>query len=41
MANFLERSEIIEECYEFMLAYAAQDFPTIRAARPADKFASS
>jgi len=27
MANFLERSEIIEECYEFMLAYAAQGLP--------------
>jgi len=25
--EFLERSEIIEECYEFMLAYAAQGFP--------------
>jgi hypothetical protein len=27
MANFLERGEIIEECYEFMLAYAAQGLP--------------
>jgi hypothetical protein len=27
MANFLERSEIVEECYEFMLAYAAQGLP--------------
>jgi hypothetical protein len=25
--DFLERSEIIEECYEFMLAYAAQGLP--------------
>jgi hypothetical protein len=25
--EFLERSEIIEECYEFMLAYAAQGLP--------------
>jgi hypothetical protein len=25
--DFLERIEIIEECYEFMLAYAAQGLP--------------
>jgi len=25
--HFLERTEIIEECYEFMLAYAAQGLP--------------
>ena len=26
--DFLERSEVIEECYEFLLGYAAQGFPT-------------
>jgi hypothetical protein len=26
-ADFLERIELIEECYEFMLAYAAQGLP--------------
>ncbi len=26
-ADFLERIDIIEECYEFMLAYAAQGLP--------------
>ncbi len=30
MADFLEHSEIIEECYEFMLAYAAQGVPDER-----------
>jgi hypothetical protein len=27
-AEILERFEVIEECYEFMLAYAAQGLPT-------------
>jgi hypothetical protein len=26
--DFLERSDIIEECYEFLLGYAAQGLPT-------------
>jgi hypothetical protein len=39
-ANFLERSEVIEGCYEFMLAYAAQGLPDDQG-RQAGKFASS
>lgn len=26
--DFLERSDVIEECYEFLLGYAAQGLPT-------------
>jgi hypothetical protein len=26
--NFLERSDVMEECYEFLLGYAAQGLPT-------------
>ena len=28
VTEFLERCEVIEECYEFLLAYAAQGLPT-------------
>lgn len=31
--KLLERSEIIEECYEFMLAYAAQGLPSDEGSR--------
>jgi hypothetical protein len=31
--NFLERTEIIEECYEFMLAYAAQGLADDQASK--------
>jgi len=31
--EFLERTTIIEECYEFMLAYAAQGLPTDEGSR--------
>ena len=30
--DFLERCDAIEECYEFMLAYAGQGLPTDKAA---------
>ena len=41
LAEIGERCNAIEECYEFMLAYAAQGLPTDQAASPADSFASS
>ena len=28
--EFLERCDAIEECYEFMLAYAARDCPAMK-----------
>ncbi len=32
-AGFLERATIMEECYEFMLAYAAQGLPSDEGSR--------
>lgn len=31
--DFLERSDVIEECYEFLLGYAAQGLPTDEGSR--------
>jgi hypothetical protein len=33
LADLLERSDAIEECYEFMLAYAAQGLPSDEGSR--------
>jgi len=41
LADIWERCNTIEECYEFMLAYAAQGLPVTKAASPADKFANT
>ena len=38
--DFLERCDAIEECYEFMLAYAGQGLPTDQAASPEDRSAN-
>jgi len=32
--DFLERSDVIEECYEFLLGYAAQGLPTDEGSAP-------
>jgi hypothetical protein len=34
LADIWERCDTIEECYEFMLAYAAQGLPSDEASRP-------
>ena len=38
--DFLERCEVIEECYEFLLAYAGQGGLPTKAAPPAAKCAA-
>ena len=38
LAEISERCDAIEECYEFMLAYAAQGLPVRKAASPARRF---
>ena len=40
LADFSEHCNTIEECYEFMLAYAAQGFPVTKAVSPADRSAN-
>lgn len=35
--KLLERGEIIEECYEFMLAYAAQGLPSDKGSRAGEQ----
>ena len=41
LAEVRERCDAIEECYEFMLAYAAQGSQVTKAAEPADKSENS
>ena len=36
--DFLERCDVIEECYEFLLGYAAQGLPTDEGSSAAVKF---
>ena len=40
-AEIWERCDTIEDCYEFMLAYAAQGLPSDKAARRGTKSANS
>lgn len=40
-ANIKERCNAVEECYEFMLAYAAQGLPSDGGSQSGDKSASS
>jgi hypothetical protein len=41
LAEIWNRCEAVEECYEFMLAYAAQGCPVTKAANRVDRSESS
>jgi hypothetical protein len=41
VAEICDRCDAVEECYEFLLAYAAQGLRVTRAASRVDKFVSS
>ena len=41
LTQILERCEAIEECYEFMLAYAAQGLPTDESSPRVQNFSTA